>query len=560
MASQDTLDSYGLYKPVDLLKDTSAASKAANSIADKDKVTVTADKLKIATNYKFQFQYSFPDGTLSEWSPTYSLTTSSYTTKLTKPTVTVTAASLGYTVSYTKQTDPNFLYAIVEEVVSNSPTAPTTGWLEKAISSSNPITITVGNTNSRWVRVRLSDKITGYSPYSDPVFVTPIDPVAAALDTTPPATATSVSAVWSGDDVLITATVASDVKKFIISLTNGSDIRVFTKFPDVVGTSQSIKILESDLYGAFGRYPTSFTGLLISSDSFDNRDSGANFTVSQKANALSGVIPTFILTPITNGYTATWVLPSGASYAKVYESATTWGAGNPVEADLVFSGLSPAIIKKTVYTQRYVKILYLTKDGSVSSWSAEQTVTPIDAIAADVVAPNAPASISGSAGIDSTGSIGFNGYLNLSWSAVSDSTLRGYRIRFRPYSATSPYNNWSYVDSPGTTTTYRLGGLAVGTKYDIEIASYDEFNNTSSSFTALSGGLTVSGTPFIGTNVTTTGYFGASSGGDTGEFRFGYGVASGKRGITFNANNYWYIDSSESALFKIGGSSSNYVS
>jgi hypothetical protein len=525
---------------------------------DKNYFNFKAVGLKPGQQYSIKFQWIYQDGTLSDWSPGYKITTAGYVTKLVKPSVTVSAASLGYTVSYTKQTDSNFAYAIIEEVVSNSSTAPTSGWVERTVTSSNPITITVGDTDKRWVRIKLTDKISGETPYSDPVAVTPVDPVAAALDITPPTAASSVTAVWSGNNILITATVSEDAKKFIIKLTNGSNNGYFTKFPSTAGTAQSILITQTELYNTFGQYYTSFTGLFISADSFDNRDSGTSFTVGAKTNPLLGVVPTFTLTGITNGYTATWTLPAGASYAKVYESGTTWGAGNPSESDLVFSGSSPAIIKKTVYTQRYVKIKFLTDDDFESSWSSEQTVTPVDSISADTNAPASPSTITGTAGIDDTGSIGFNGYLNLSWPAVSDSTLRGYRIRFRP--VTTPASSYSYVDSPGTGTAYRLGGLAVGTTYEIGIASYDEFNNTSSSYTAVSPNLTVSGTPFIGTNVTTTGYFGASSTGDTGMFKFGYGVETGKRGLVFNANNYWYIDSSESALFKIGGASSNYVS
>ncbi len=525
-----------------------------------DYFTIPVVDLKIGQQYSFNFQWVYPNGKVSPWSDGLTLTTASYVSKLTKPTITVTPASLGYTVSYTKQTDKNFDNAIIEEAVSTSSTAPTTGYQEVGVTSSNPITITVGDVLQRWVRLKLTDKIAGNTAYSDPVAVTPVDPVAAALDVTPPTAASSVTAVWSGNNILITATVSADAKKFIIKLTNGSNDGYFTKFPSTAGTSQSILITQTELYNTFGQYYTSFTGLFVSADSLDNRDSGTAFTVGTKTNPLTGVTPSFTLTAITNGYTATWTLPTGASYAKVYESGTTWGAGDPSESDLVFSGSSPAIIKKTVYTQRFVKIKFITDDGFTSSWSAEQTVTPIDAIAADVNAPNAPATITGTAGIDSTGSIGFNGFLSLSWSAVSDSTLRGYRIRFRPYKAAAPFENYSYVDSPGTGTTYRLGGLAVGTTYEIGIASYDEFNNTSSAYTTIAPNLTVSGTPFIGTNVTTTGYFGASSSGDTGMFKFGYGVETGKRGLVFNANNYWYIDSAESALFKIGGASSNYVS
>lgn len=539
--------------PEDLNKDKSVKT-------GQDYFTIPVVDLKIGQQYSFNFQWVYPDGKVSPWSDGLTLTAASYVTKLTKPTITVTPASLGYTVSYTKQTDKNFDNAIIEEAVSTSNTAPTTGYQEVGVTSSNPITITVGDTLKRWVRLKLTDKISGNTDYSDPVSVTPVDPVAAALDVTPPTPASGITAVWSGNNILITATVSADAKKFIIRLTNGSSVGFFTKFPSTSGTSQSILITQQELYNTFGQYFTSFTGLFVSADSLDNRDAGVAFTVSEKTNVLLGVVPTFTLTAITNGYTATWTLPSGASYAKVYESATSWGAGDPTESDLVFSGSSPAIIKKTVYTLRYVKIRYLTDDGFTSSWSTEQSVTPIDAIAADVNAPDAPSTISATAGTDSTGTIGFNGVVNISWTGVSDSTLRGYRIRFRPYKASAPFENYSYVDSPGTATTYRLAGLALGTTYEVGIASYDEFNNTSSAYTALSPNITVSGTPFVGTNVSTTGYFEAGvSGTDTGTFKFGYGVDTGKRGLVLNSSNYWYIDSAQSALFKIGGSSNNYV-
>ena len=525
-----------------------------------DYFTIPAADLKIGQQYSFNFQWVYPNGKVSPWSDGLTLTTATYTTKLTKPTITVTPASLGYTVSYTKQTDKNFDNAIIEEAVSTSNTAPTSGYQEVGVTSSNPITITVGDVLKRWVRLKLTDKIAGNTAYSDPVAVTPVDPVAAALDITPPTAASGITASWSGNNILITATVSADAKKFIIRLTNGTDEGFFTKFPSASGTSQSILITQQELYVTFGEYFTSFTGLFVSADSLDNRDSGVSFVVPEKTNVLLGVVPTFTLTGITNGYTATWTLPAGASYAKVYESGTSWGAGNPTESDLVFSGASPAIVKKTVYTLRYVKIRYLTDDGFTSSWSAEQSVTPIDAIAADVNAPAAPSTISATAGTDSTGTVGFNGVVNISWSAVSDSTLRGYRIRFRPYKASAPFENYSHVDSPGTGTSYRLSGLALGTTYEIGIASYDEFNNTSSAYTALSPNIAVSGTPFIGTNVSTTGYFEAGvSGTDTGTFKFGYGVDTGKRGLVLNSSNYWYIDSAQSALFKIGGASSNYV-
>lgn len=205
----------------------------------------------------------------------------------------------------------------------------------------------------------------------------------------------------------------------------------------------------------------------------------------------------------------------------------------------------------------YVKLKAFTKRGGQSTFSTERGVATIAPLTVDVIAPSAPTGGTVTAGIDNSAgaTIGFNAYVDITWNAVSDSTLRGYRIRFRKNGSSDPY---SYVDSPGTGTTFRLNGLAIGTTYEVAIASYDELNNTSSSYTSI-GTATATGTPFIGKNVTTVGYFGASATGDTGTFKFGYGVETGKRGLVFNPNNYWYIDSSQSALFKLGGDANNYI-
>lgn len=361
-----------------------------------DYFTVVVPDLKIGTPYSFQFKWVFLNGTSSKWSNGYSLTTASYTSKLTKPTITVTPASLGYTVAYTKQTDKNFDNAIIEESVSTSNTAPTTGYQEAGVTSSNPITITVGDVLKRWVRLKLIDKIAGSTAYSDAVSVTPMDPVSASLDTTPPTSASAISASWSGNNISIAATVAADAKKFIIRLTNGTTTGFFTKFPTASGTLQTVLITEQELYITLGDYFTSFTGLFVSADSFDNRDSGVAFIVPEKNNELLGVVPTFTLTPISNGYSVTYTLPSGAAYAKIYASSTSGFTPND-STNLVYSGSSPGIIIDSVYTIKYVRIKYFKTDGATSSISAEQSVTPAD--------PGMLSLISNEVKISTTGSI-----------------------------------------------------------------------------------------------------------------------------------------------------------
>jgi hypothetical protein len=210
----------------------------------------------------------------------------------------------------------------------------------------------------------------------------------------------------------------------------------------------------------------------------------------------------------------------------------------------------------------YVKLRAVSKRNGYSAFSTERATTTVAPLTVDTQGPDNVSSsgMTISAGVDSSGAIGFNGYIDLGWSAVTGGGIRGYRIRFR-----TGTSNYSYVDSPGTGVTYRLRGLAVGATYEIGIATYDEFNNTSSSYTSFTS-TAIGGTPFVGTNVNTTGYF--SAGTSPNDFQFGYGIdpsnnsntfAGTKRGVYLTSSNYWVIDSLQSAKFKVGGTTSNYI-
>lgn len=277
--------------------------------------------------------------------------------------------------------------------------------------------------------------------------------------------------------------------------------------------------------------------------------------------------PKFLETDLSSNASTLIIKWSGVDYLNspygsnlervdVYIRGGSYGATS-VAANTYFTATGTKLLTVDTGTNYYVKLRAVSKLGAVSDFSDERMASPVAPFVVDTTAPSAPTTGTLTAGIDNSSgaTIGFNAFIDITWNAVSDSTLRGYRIRFRKNGSSDPY---SYVDSPGTGTSYRLNGLAIGTTYEVAVASYDELNNTSSSYTSI-GTATATGTPFIGKNVTTVGYFGASATGETGEFRFGYGVETGKRGLRFDANNYWYIDSLAAASFRLGGPSSNYL-
>jgi hypothetical protein len=430
-----------------------------------------------------------------------------------------------------------------------------------AVGSARNAPVMIEEINTVWIKIRHRLTTGGYSAYSNAKEAKAYIPI--VFDTTPPNEVTVNSATWSGNDLLINYTMpATDPgTRFKITLTTGIYTGYFYDyFPSTSGTF-TYKITNDAIFKQLSsNQATSYTGKFISVDSADNPTSGTNFSTGTLANPGAGETPTFILTGITNGYTATWTAPSWATYTKVWEGTASGFTPNDA-TNLVYSGSSPAIIKTLgrtdPYNRKYIKIRNFGPISGQQSefYSAEQYVDPIDALTADIIAPNAPVVGTATPGIDTSGTMGFNGFINLTWTAVSDSTLRGYRIRFRPYKAASPFENYSYVDSPGTGTTYRLDGLALGATYEIAIASYDEYNNTSSSYNSYTNQL-ISGTPAMSNYITA----GAAG------FQFGSGIKdktgsqnASAQGLYLSNSNYWYLTAADTAQFKIGGASTNYV-
>lgn len=564
----------------------------------------------------------------------------SYDSGLTAPTITVTAIQNGYTVDCTNiGSQPASLDLIsIEEYVSNSSTEPT-GVTYTQVSvgpkAVNPVTIITSTTAKRWVKVRYTNNSGAYGPYSIASAVTPTPVV--VVDNTPPNEVTAASAVWSGDNIVVSYTLpATDPGvRFQIGLTApNSSVGYFYVFPIEGTLNQTATITKADLFNQFGSHYSSYSGVIKSIDAVDNRSSGVSFSVAQRANPLVGITPTFTDTALVNGYSVSYTLPAGAVYAEVYQKYTSWSgvtpydsftgsyssggasgtntvtlsnilsnkgisvsplvgyrvvgtgipsntyitavSGNQITVNnnfteqvsgpitgyaIVYSGVGPATITSTIYQNTYILIRYYDDFENPSNYSAEQVVVPLQPTTADIEGPGSVATVNNtSSGIDTSGTLGFNGYIDLSWTAVADSTLRGYRIRFTTdlISLDPAYQYVNYpIDQnnpPTGTLSYRLAGLALGATYKIAIATYDEYNNTSNSYTSFIN-TTISGTPAITDYIT------------AGNFQFGQGVdpldttgiSGTKRGIFLDDSNYWFLNSLDSARLKVGGDTSNYI-
>ena len=321
---------------------------------------------------------------------------------------------------------------------------------------------------------------------------------------------------------------------------------------------QKITISANDLQKVFGNvtaFQTDYASFIYVRDKNLQTSLVTGYALTKYSDPLTAPVISVIKGPLSYNVSFT----NDSEFDRIYiedsiDSGVTW-------VDRGSSSSNPVYVSSGNSAPRQVRARFSKIRGGLTGYSNIVSVTPDPLVSFNDQAPNKPTSFSGVGSVDSSGVIGFNGVINFTWTPdVSSSNVRGYRIKFRPYKAAAPFEEFSYVDSPGTGTKYRLAGLAVGTTYEIAVGSFNEFNKESISYTSGTNVL-VPGTPFIGTNVTTTGYFEAfpGSGNTSNAFRFGYGVESGKRGITFNPNNYWYIDSDASALFKLGGDNENYI-
>jgi hypothetical protein len=300
-----------------------------------------------------------------------------------------------------------------------------------------------------------------------------------------------------------------------------------------------------------GVYQFSFSYLYSDPNNSSNLIPGKrspNFSFTLQTPDLTKPVTNLVVTPSLLSYGVKWDLIDQALPAnkwlidiQIYESLTGAFAG---EEYLVWNGNgNSASILVSNTANRWIRVDTRDQDFRKKSVSFGP-FKAIDPIVVDTTGPGNVTSVTADSGIDTSGYLGFNAYANISWPAVTGGGIRGYRIRF------SNDNNatYSYVDSPGTGTTYKLAGLAIGSTYKIAVATYDEYNNTSSSY--VSGpDVTVTGTPSVANFI------------KGGPFEFGVGVGSisTNKGLYFDDSNYWYVNATNSARLKVGGSTSNYL-
>jgi hypothetical protein len=309
----------------------------------------------------------------------------SYVLDLPTPVINVSSITSGYSVSYTTPTQDVFDGIEIVEYESTDSVEPTGVTYKRTFFSTlNPAVVLTPNFNKRWVKARFSSDGGVYTPYSAAQSVIPT--TVGSIDLTPPNEVVSVSAAWSGDNVVVSYELPSTnpaTRVEIILTSSNSLVGYFYRFPVGSGTSQTATITKRDLLEQFGQHYSSFSGVLKSIDGSDNRSNGESFNVATRTNPLTGIVPTFSITPLTNGYSVfanNYESSTGATYMEVHAKHTAWSS-DPTNSDyLVYSGANPAVIIDTEYTPVYIKVRYYDDFDNTSSYSNQtsNSTTPIN--------------------------------------------------------------------------------------------------------------------------------------------------------------------------------------
>lgn len=393
-----------------------------------------------------------------------------------------------------------------------------------------------------------------YPGGSGPFIIVPTDP-------------SNVTATWSGDDLVVTFNWDGaneynvTISQFILEVTADGVTRrtpMNSFVPNKTSTSQTATFTKALNKLTFGLFRTKITSVCVLVADPLNNISQTICAPSVGAYVLNLPVPVITLTGISNGYSVAYTTPTEGPFDALdvweIESTETTAPAVIFAADgitptnysrVYFSSLNPANVLTQNSNKRWAMARFSSEGGVYTLFCDPKTVTPLSPVVADNEGPPNVGTVTTSGGIDTSGFLGFNAFADIEWTAVTTGDIRGYRIRFSNDGGTT----YSYADSPGTGLKYRLGGLAVGSTYKIAVATYDQYNNTSTSYIE-GADVTVSGTPSVSNYIT------------AGPFEFGVGVGgtSTNKGLYFDDSNYWYVNAANSARLKVGGSTSNYLS
>ena len=220
-----------------------------------------------------------------------------------------------------------------------------------------------------------------------------------------PTDPTSVTAAWSGDDLVVqfqwdyANELNKTVSQFILEITSDGVTRRTpsnTFLPNKTQSTQTLvftKALNTSLFNSFR--PTLSAICVLTADPFNNI-SQTVCAASIPAYTLNLQTPVIGVSPINNGYTVAYTVPTSSSFNAIdiweIESPDLTAPAIIYAADGItptnyqrsyFSPLSPANIITANYNQRFVIARYASDGGIYTTFCVAEKVTPTSTVGID---------------------------------------------------------------------------------------------------------------------------------------------------------------------------------
>lgn len=204
------------------------------------------------------------------------------------------------------------------------------------------------------------------------------------------------------------------------------------------------------------------------------RDNTGNLSSAATATATNpppANVVNFTATGVTDAIALKWDANTDTDlkYYLVYQG-TSAGA----ETNLVYTGLATTFVYNTLSTNtQYFKILAVDVFNSQSATASTANAIARSSLGVDVTPPAVPTGVTVASSLDSSDGSGGRAYIDVSWTAVADTDLQNYSVRY------STGTTWEYINVPEGVTTARINGLRPNTAYNVAVAAVDFQGNSS---------------------------------------------------------------------------------
>lgn len=317
-------------------------------------------------------------------------------------------------------------------------------------------------------RATNGDQTSQWSQLWDLQTTSDIMPPAAPTSLTWTVEGTAFKAVWAGPTLNQDGTPLMDFKDFQVKIYSpAAPSTIITYYT----TAARFDLPFENNVNAFG---TPRAQVNIEVRARDNTGNLSSAATASATNPPPANVAGFTATGVTDAIALKWDANTDTDlkYYLVYQG-TSLGAENT----LVYTGLATTFVYNTLSTNpQYFKILAVDVFNSQSATASQANATARSSLGVDTTPPAAPTGVTVTSSLDTSDPSGGRAYIDVSWTAVADTDLQNYSIRY------STSTTWEYINVPEGTVTARINGLRPNTAYNVAVAAVD-FQGNSSSYT-----------------------------------------------------------------------------